>query len=114
MKTPEQRAHELELARRLRTGEFKQYTGGFYRDVLSSQPSFCILGAARFVQDGNGLADTGPDHVFYGWSTYYEFDFEDRNGIRPSMVELNDCAGVTFPQFADLIEAGLVRESGLL
>ena len=76
----------------LRSGKYQQTTGRF----SSPAGEFCILGLARKV--------AGISHGSVRLSVVTGLRFGDQ----VTLVSMNDCDGVTFPEFADILEDFLI------
>jgi hypothetical protein len=121
----QQKANRDKWVAALRSGEFKQA-----KEVLYTEPdadgkqSYCCLGVACVLAIREGVEEGFPDDGYADWdqelpdSIRKWLGLSSRSGFLPDeiaeqehLIGLNDHAGYTFGQIADVIESGKVKLS---
>lgn len=103
----------------LRSGEYKQATGGLYNPKYDDgKGGYCCLGACQMALDGHVEADPfeperSREYPSIGWSVLHDLPHRECAGFNPELTingktiwasEHNDSLNATFLEIADAIE----------
>jgi hypothetical protein len=124
--TPEQqKANRDKWVAALRSREFEQTKEVLVSEDDEAKKSYCCLGVACVLAIREGIEPSFPDERETDWdqelpdSIRRWLGLSDRAGRlareidgQENLIGLNDKAGYTFEQIADVIESGKVKLSG--